>query len=79
MTVKELIAQLQQVENQDMKVVIIGTDHTDFTYYNGVEETRTSLLSMDEDEIHYEVDPMDMDIDGEDEVEEVFIINGGEF
>jgi hypothetical protein len=38
MTVKELIAKLQQVEDQDMDVVIKGTDPTDWIYYNGVED-----------------------------------------
>jgi hypothetical protein len=37
MTVKELIAKLQQVEDQDINVVIKGTDPTDWTYYNEIE------------------------------------------
>ena len=78
MTIKELIAQLQQIENQDMDVIIMGTDHTDYTYYNGVEETRTALICVNGEE-EYEIEPEDIDIDGEDEIQEVFIIDAGNF
>ena len=37
MTVQELINKLQEVENKNLKVVIRGTDPTDYTYYNDVE------------------------------------------
>ena len=84
MTIKELIAQLEQIENKDMNVIIMGTDHTDYTYYNGVEETRTSLMCVNgEDEYEmdpeYEIDPYDIDIDGEMEIQEAFIIDAGQF
>ena len=84
MTIKELIAQLEQIENKDMNVIIMGTDHTDYTYYNGVEETRTALLCVNgEDEYEmdpeYEIDPYDIDIDGEMEIQEAFIIDAGNF
>jgi hypothetical protein len=78
MTVKELIEQLKQVENQDMDVIIVGTDHTDYTYYNGVDETRTSLICVN-GELEYEIDIDDDDIDDGIELQEAFIIDGGMF
>jgi len=79
MTIKELIAQLEQIENKDMNIIIMGTDHTDYTYYNGVEETRTALLCVNGDIDEYEIDPYDIDIDGEMEIQEAFIIDAGNF
>jgi hypothetical protein len=84
MTVKELITQLQQIENQDTRVVIMGTDPNDYIYYNDVEETRTSILKNDDGDIFkYEIDEDDL-VDDDDEfdlgsMEQVFIIDGGEF
>jgi hypothetical protein len=78
MTVKELIEQLKQVKNQDMDVIIVGTDRTDYTYYNGVDETRTSLICVN-GELEYEIDIDDDDIDDGIEVQEAFIIDGGMF
>jgi hypothetical protein len=78
MTVKELIEQLKQVENQDMDVIIVGTDHTDYTYYNGVDETRTSLICVN-GELEYEIDIDDGDTYDGIEVQEAFIIDGGMF
>lgn len=78
MTVKELIEQLKQVENQDMDVIIVGTDHTDYTYYNGVDETRTSLICVN-GELEYEIDIDDDDTYDGIEVQEAFIIDGGMF
>ena len=39
MTVKELIEELQKVENKNLKVVVRGCDPTDWTYYNEIEYT----------------------------------------
>ena len=38
MTVQELINELQKVENKNLKIVIRGTDPTDYQYNNDVEE-----------------------------------------
>ena len=80
MTVKELIIQLQQIENQDTRVVIMGTDPTDFTYYNDVEETRTSILNNDDGDI-YEINEDDLNDDdfGFTLMEQVVILDGGIF
>jgi hypothetical protein len=80
MTVKELIIQLQQIENQDTRVVIRGTDPTDFTYYNDVEETRTSILNNDDGDI-YEINEDDLNDDdfGFTLMEQVVILDGGIF
>jgi hypothetical protein len=80
MTVKELITQLQQIENQDTRVVIRGTDPTDFTYYNDVEETRTSILNNDDGDI-YEINEDDLNDDdfGFTLMEQVVILDGGIF
>ena len=37
MTVKELIEELQKVENKNLKVVVQGCDPTDWVYNNEVE------------------------------------------
>jgi two-component sensor histidine kinase len=80
MTVKELIIQLQQIENQDTRVVIRGTDPTDFTYYNDIEETRTSILNNDDGDI-YEINEDDLNDDdfGFTLMEQVVILDGGIF
>jgi hypothetical protein len=80
MTVKELIIQLQQIENQDTRVVIRGTDPTDFTYYNDIEETRTSILNNDDGDI-YEINEDDLndDVFGFTLMEQVVILDGGIF
>jgi hypothetical protein len=37
MTVKELIEELQKVENKNLKVVVRGYDPTDWVYHNDVD------------------------------------------
>jgi hypothetical protein len=39
MTVKELIEELQKVENQDIEIVIRGTGPDDWVYLNDIEYT----------------------------------------
>jgi hypothetical protein len=51
MTVQELINELQQVKNKNLKVVIQGCDPTDWTYYNDVEYT--SEENVYDEEIGY--------------------------
>jgi len=51
MTVQELINELQQVKNKNLKVVIQGCDPTDYTYYNDVEYT--SEENVYDEEIGY--------------------------
>ena len=38
MTVKELIEELEKVENKNLKIVVRGTDPTDWVYHNEVED-----------------------------------------
>ena len=38
MTVKELIKVLEKVENKNLKVVVKGTDPTDYVYVNRIDE-----------------------------------------
>jgi hypothetical protein len=38
MTVQELINELEKVENKNLKIIIRGTDPTDYQYNNDVEE-----------------------------------------
>jgi hypothetical protein len=77
MTVKELIEQLQQVENQDIEVIIKGTDPTDWTYMNEIEDIKQTHCVMIEDEGLVEVD--EDDVDEDDEVTQVLVIDGGMF
>jgi hypothetical protein len=51
MTVQELINELQKVENKNLKVVVRGSDPTDYTYYNDVE-------SVERDKVYYEEEDM---------------------
>jgi hypothetical protein len=37
MTVQELIDQLNQVKNKNLKIVVKGTDPTDWVYHNDLE------------------------------------------
>lgn len=77
MTVKELIEQLQQVKDQDMDVVIKGTGPDEWVYINDVDDYyETSVINMDGEGL-CEVDKDDYDED--DNVFNVFIINGGMF
>ena len=63
MTVQELINELQKVENKNLKVVVRGSDPTDYTYYNDVE-------SVERDKVYYEEEDM---------YRYRFIIDGGMF
>jgi hypothetical protein len=63
MTVKELINQLSLIENQNLEVLVRGTDPTDFTYHNDIENV----------EVEYVYNEIT------DEEEEFVVIDGGEF
>ena len=77
MTVKELIEQLQQVENQDIEVVIKGTGPDEWIYMNEIEDIKLTYTMMVEDEGLIEID--EDDVDEDDEVTEVLVIDGGMF
>jgi hypothetical protein len=51
MTVKELIEELQKVENKNLKVVIKGVDPTDWVYNNKIEDV--SVENVFDEEIGY--------------------------
>jgi hypothetical protein len=78
MTVKELIAKLEQIENKDMDIVIKGTDPTDFTYYNDIDEVNPSFLFQDEYDTFEVIDEEDINLMGN-RVSEVLIIDAGQF
>jgi len=61
MTVKELIEELEKVENKNLEVIIQTTDPTDWVYHNVIEDTgiESILFGDDDNEI------------------EAFIIDGG--
>jgi hypothetical protein len=63
MTVQELINELNKVENKELEVVIRGTDPTDFTYNNEIQD-------LEVEEVYFE---------DEDEERECFVIDGGMF
>ena len=77
MTVKELIEQLTQVENQDIEVIIKGTDPTDWTYMNEVECSYETLAVYVEGDGLWERDNDDKDND--EKTLSVFVIDGGMF
>jgi hypothetical protein len=78
MTVKELIAKLEQIKNKDMDVVIKGIDPTDFTYYNDIDEVNPSFLFQGEYDTFEVIDEVDINEMG-DRVSEVLIIDAGQF
>jgi hypothetical protein len=77
MTVKELIEQLQQVENQDIEVIIKGTGPDSWVYMNEIEDIKQTYTMMVEDEGLIEID--EDDVDEDDEVTQVLVIDGGMF
>jgi hypothetical protein len=77
MTVKELIEQLQQVENQDIEVIIKGTGPDDWVYMNEIEDLKQINCLAIEGEGNVEVE--DDEIDEDDDVIQVFVIDGGMF
>ena len=77
MTVKELIEELQKVKNQDIEIVIRGTGPDDWVYLNDIEYTEQTQCIMIEGEGLIEVDEDDYDED--DDITEVFVIDGGMF
>ena len=78
MTVKELIEQLQQIENQDIEVIIKGTGPDDWIYMNEIEDIKQTNCVMIEGEGLVEVDDDD-EIDEDDTVTQVLVIDGGMF
>lgn len=77
MTVKELIEQLQQVENQDIEVVIKGTGPDSWVYMNEIEDIKQTYTMMVEDEGLIEIDEDDADED--DDITQMLVIDGGMF
>ena len=77
MTVKELIEQLKQVENQDIEVVIKGTGPDDWVYMNEIEDLKQINCLAIEGEGLVEVE--DDEIDEDDDVIQVLVIDGGMF
>ena len=51
MTVKELIEELQKVENKNLKIVVRGIDPTDWVYNNEVEDV--GVRNVYDEEIGY--------------------------
>ena len=77
MTVKELIDELNKINNQDMDVVIKGTGPDEWVYMNDVEGYYETLVMNVDGEGLCEVDKDDVDED--DDVFNVFVIDGGMF
>lgn len=77
MTVKELIEELSKIDNQDMDVVIKGTGPDEWVYMNDIDGYyETSVIDVDGEGL-CEVDKDDYDED--DNVFNVFVIDGGMF
>ena len=77
MTVKELIEELNKIDNQDMDVVIKGTGPDEWVYLNDVDGYYETLVIDVDGEGLCEVDKDDVDED--DDVTTVFVIDGGMF
>ena len=77
MTIKELIEQLKQVENQDIEVIIKGTGPDEWVYMNEIEDLKQINCIAIEGEGLVEVE--DDEIDEDDDVIQVFVIDGGMF
>ena len=77
MTIKELIEQLQQVENQDIEVIIKGTGPDEWVYMNEIEDLKQINCIAIEGEGLVEVE--DDEIDEDNDVIQVFVIDGGMF
>lgn len=77
MTIKELIEQLQQVENQDIEVIIKGTGPDEWVYMNEIDDLKQINCIAIEGEGLVEVE--DDEIDEDDDVIQVFVIDGGMF
>jgi hypothetical protein len=77
MTIKELIEQLQQIENQDIEVIIKGTGPDEWVYMNEIEDLKQINCIAIEGEGLVEVE--DDEIDEDDDVIQVFVIDGGMF
>ena len=50
MTVQELINELQKVENKNLKVVVRGSDPTDFVYHNDIESVKRDKVYYDKNQ-----------------------------
>jgi hypothetical protein len=79
MTVKELIEQLQQVENQDVNVVIKGTDPTGWEYYNDIESASFEQHTVEDEEGIIILEDSDVEDYDKDEIKPLFIIDAGLF
>jgi hypothetical protein len=77
MTIKELIEQLKQIENQDIEVIIKGTGPDEWVYMNEIEDLKQINCLAIEGEGLVEVE--DDEIDEDDDVIQVFVIDGGMF
>ena len=77
MTIKELIEKLQQVENQDIEIIIKGTGPDEWVYMNEIEDLKQINCIAIEGEGLVEVE--DDEIDEDDDVIQVFVIDGGMF
>jgi hypothetical protein len=77
MTIKELIEKLQQVENQDIEIIIKGTGPDEWVYMNEIEDLKQINCIAIEGEGLVEVE--DDEIDEDNDVIQVFVIDGGMF
>jgi hypothetical protein len=77
MTIKELIEQLKQIENQDIEVIIKGTGPDEWVYMNEIEDLKQINCLAIEGEGLVEVE--DDEIDEDNDVIQVFVIDGGMF